>query len=47
MNRRARSATLVVAAALGSVVSVISAVGLVVYLVRHRERRAVAHYPDA
>ena len=42
MNRRARSATIVVAAALGSVVSVISAVGIVVYLVRHRERRAVA-----
>ena len=47
MNRRARSATLVVAAALGSVVSVISAVGIVVYLARHRERRAVAHCPDA
>jgi hypothetical protein len=47
MNRRARSATFVVAAALGSAVSVISAVGIVVYLIRHRERRAVAHYPDA
>ena len=47
MNRRARRATFVVAAALGSVVSVISAVGIVVYLLRHRERRAVARYLDA
>lgn len=47
MTRRARSATFVVAAALGSAVSVISAVGIILYLLRHRERRAAVQLPDA
>src|SRR5574340_1136802 len=36
MNRRTRNATFVVAAALGSAVSLISAVGIIIYLIRHR-----------
>jgi hypothetical protein len=47
MTRRARSATFVVAAALGSAVSVISAMGIILYLLRHRERRAAVQLPDA
>jgi hypothetical protein len=39
MSRRARRAVLIVAAALGSAVSVVSAVGVVIYLIRHRNRR--------
>jgi len=39
MSRRARRAVLIVAAALGSVVSVVSAIGVVIYLIRHRNRR--------
>ena len=39
MSRRARRAVLVVAAALGSAVSVVSAVGVIIYLIRHRHRR--------
>jgi len=38
MTRRTRNAILIVAAALGSVVSVASAVGIVIYLIRHRAR---------
>jgi len=41
MGRRARRAILIVAAALGSVVSVASAVGVVIYLIRHRKRLSV------
>jgi hypothetical protein len=40
INRRARRAVLVIAAALGSAVSLISAVGVVIYLLRHRGREA-------
>jgi hypothetical protein len=39
MSRRARRAVLIVAAALGSAVSVVSAVGVIIYLIRHRNRR--------
>jgi len=39
MNRRARRAILIVAAALGSAVSLASAVGVIIYLIRHRGRR--------
>jgi hypothetical protein len=39
MSRRARRAALIVAAALGSVVSVVSAIGVVIYLIRHHNRR--------
>jgi hypothetical protein len=39
MSRRARRAVLIVAAALGSAVSVVSAIGVVIYLIRHRNRR--------
>jgi hypothetical protein len=39
MSRQARRAVLIVAAALGSVVSVLSAIGIVIYLIRHRNRR--------
>jgi predicted polyphosphate/ATP-dependent NAD kinase len=39
MSRRARRAALLVAAALGSVVSVVSAIGVVIYLVRQRNKR--------
>lgn len=39
MSRRARRAVLIVAAALGSVVSVVSAIGVIIYLIRHRNRR--------
>ena len=38
MTQRTRNAILIVAAALGSVVSVASAVGIIVYLIRHRAR---------
>lgn len=38
MTQRTRNAILIVAAALGSVVSVASAVGIVIYLIRHRAR---------
>lgn len=38
MSRRARRAILIVAAALGSVVSVVSAIGVVIYLIRQRKR---------
>jgi len=39
MSRRVRRAVLLVAAALGSVVSVVSAIGVVIYLVRQRNKR--------
>src|SRR5512137_2719084 len=38
VTRRTRSAILVIAAALGSAVSVASAVGIVIYVIRHRGR---------
>jgi hypothetical protein len=38
VTRRTRSAILVIAAALGSVVSIASAVGIVIYVIRHRGR---------
>jgi len=38
MTQRTRNAILIVAAALGSVVSVASAVGIIIYLIRHRVR---------
>lgn len=40
MSRRTRRAVLIVAATLGSAVSLASAVGVIVYLIRHRERRS-------
>jgi hypothetical protein len=45
VSRRARRATLVVAAALGSAVSLISAVGVIIYLLRHRGRRPQVQCP--
>ena len=39
MSRRVRRAVLIVAAALGSAVSVVSAIGVIIYLIRHRNRR--------
>jgi hypothetical protein len=38
MTQRTRRAILIVAAALGSAVSVASAVGIIIYLIRHRAR---------
>ena len=38
VTRRTRSAILVIAAALGSAVSIASAVGIVIYVIRHRGR---------
>jgi phage-related tail fiber protein len=38
MTQRTRNAILIVAAALGSVVSVASAVGIIIFLIRHRAR---------
>jgi len=38
VTRRTRNAILVIAAALGSAVSVASAVGIVIYVIRHRGR---------
>jgi hypothetical protein len=43
MSRQARRAILIVAAALGSVVSVVSAIGIVIYLIRQRNRRFPVH----
>jgi len=42
MTRRTRRAILVVAAALGSVVSLVSAVGIVIWLIRRRSQRSPA-----
>jgi len=41
MSRRARRAIIIVAAAFGSAVSLVWAVGIVIYLIRHREQRQV------
>jgi hypothetical protein len=38
MNERTRKAVIIGAAALGSLVSIASAVGVIIYLVRHRGR---------
>jgi hypothetical protein len=46
MSRRARRAIIVVAAALGSAVSLASAVGIAIYLLRQRGRRPPARLPS-
>jgi hypothetical protein len=45
MSRRVRRAVLVIAAALGSAVSLVSAVGILIYLIRHRGQRSQVHAP--
>ena len=45
MSRRARRAILIVAAALGSAVSLVSAVGIVIYLIRQHGRRPPTRLP--
>jgi len=46
MTRRARRDILIVAAALGSALSLVSAVGVIIYLIRHRGRRPRVQCPS-